>query len=158
MNFQKLIFAIIFLLTITTCKKEEGISTGEIKADIKTFYSLQNRIAKEFQATLSDTITDEYAHSERLLAWIKQQPDVQDAVMQFIYVFDVKHTNGLSGNIIFTPKETDGKLVTRGGFGNSDGKLSLLKSTDDDKIIENKNVLVLVQFGIEFYEPFSNGF
>jgi len=154
MKLQKILCAVLLSLVFATCKKEE--TSEDIKADIKTFYSLQNSIAKEFQATLSDTITDEIAHSERLLAWIQQQPDVEEAVMHWIYVFDVKHTNGLSGNILFTPKQTDSRLITRGGGGAADGSLRLLKTSDDDKIITNKNVLVIAQYARDFYAPYAN--
>lgn len=152
MNPQNLFLAALLCLLFAACKKEEG--SDDIKADIKTFYSLQNKIAAEFQATLSDTITDEFAHSERLLAWIQQQPDVEEAVMHWLYVFDVKHKNGLSGNILFTPKQTDVHLMTRGGGGGTDGRLHAFKTSDEDKIITNKNVLVIVQSASDFYAPY----
>ncbi|MBK6285371.1 MAG: hypothetical protein IPF54_24365 [Draconibacterium sp.] len=102
-------------------------SIAVLKANIKTYYSLQNKIAAEFKATLSDTIIDEFAHSKRLLEWILQ-PDVSEAVMHSVYVFDVKHTNGLFREIRFNPKQTDMRLMTRGAGGASDGRLQLLKN------------------------------
>jgi uncharacterized protein (TIGR02145 family) len=131
-------------------------SNAVLKANIKTYYSLQNKIAAEFKATLSDTIIDEFAHSKRLLEWILQQPDVSEALMHSVYVFDVKHTNGLSGNIIFNPKPTDMRLMTRGAGGASDGRLQLLKTSADKKVITNKNVLVIVQYASDFYKPYAS--
>lgn len=153
MQKQLLLVAGLLMILFFGCKKDKG--SEDIKQDIKNYYSLQNKIAKQFQATISDTITDEYAHSERLLAWIRQQPDVVEATMHDVYVFDVKHTNGFSGNIMFRPKQTDLRLATRGAGSKTDGKLHAFNTSDDEKIITNKNVLIIIQTSYDFYGGFT---
>ncbi len=156
MSAQKFLLVIFISFLFTTCKKNEDSGGGgtDIKSEIKAFYALQNQIAAEFKATLSDTITDEIAHSERLLAWIEQLPEVKEVIMHSIYVFDVKHNNGLSGNIIFARKEATVRKATRGGYGSTGGITQFLKSNDGDKIIENKKVLIIVQYASDFYQPY----
>ena len=136
----------------SSCKKDNF--SQDIREEIKTFYSLKNRIAKEFQNRLSDTVTNEYANLEGLLEWIKQQPEVAEVKMSDVYVFDVKHTNGISGNIIFTPKQSKGALVSRGGGGKTDGVLREYKKSKDEKILTNKKVLVILQYADDFYKPY----
>lgn len=149
--------ATLLCLLFTTCKKPEDseVAGGDIKSEIKAFYALQNKIAAEFKATLSDTITDDYAHSARMLAWIQQQPEVQDVQMPFIHVFDIKHKNGLSGNLLFTKKQLSARSMTRGGNGASNGRLQAFKKSANDKIITNKNVLIILQYASDFYRPYS---
>jgi hypothetical protein len=151
---SRFILSIVSILVFfTTCKKSDETPI-DIKSDIKSLYSLQNQIARVFQATLSDTITDEFAHSEKILAWIQLHPDVQKVTMPSLYVFDIKHKNGLSGNILFTKKQTDIGLATRGGNGGASGKMKLLNNAQDDKKISNKNVLIILQYADDFYKPY----
>ena len=157
MSARKILLTTLIFFLFTTCKKTEdsGEAGSDIKSEIKAFYALQNQIAAEFQATLSDTITDYVAHSERLLTWIQQLPDIQEAHVYGYYDFDIKHKNGLSGNILFKKKQSSALLDTRGTGGGADGMIKLLKTTTDDKIIKNKNVLLILQYASDFYKPYS---
>ncbi len=103
-----------FLLTLITalitvsCSKDPGQTEPGIESDIKNFFSLHNKIATQFQATLGDydlSNFDEYAHSDSLLAWIKTHPEVETVESEFPHAFYITHTNGIAGNIIFNRRD-----------------------------------------------------
>lgn len=159
MRIPQILVALALAFVIYACKKDDRVAAEEsLKNDIKDFYALQNKIAEEFQATYTDTVTIEGYHSERLLEWIEQQPEVEEATMGSIYAFDVTHVNGISGHIIFSKKTDNPASRTRGGGGSSSGSLEQLLHTeeeDEEKLIKNKNVLVILQYANEFYQPYN---
>jgi uncharacterized protein (TIGR02145 family) len=145
-----LFFLILFLFA---CKKDPNPGSANIKQDVAAFHQLKNKIAAHFIETKPASADDEAAHSEQMEAWIKAQPGVRSVRMPDIYVFDITHDNGLSGNMLFVSRQTDPKKKTRGGNGSKGAMRVFNTLTDDEKLIENKNVLIVVAYATEFYAP-----
>lgn len=153
---------LLFLLALTqSCKKNLNNNPiepqGDIELQIKSFYSLQNRIALQFKTTFAN-FNDEMERSDALLEWIRQQPEVNKVEMNDPGYFYVEQKNGLAGHVIFNKESNNARSVTRGGGNGSDGRLKLFKSSGGKKFITNNNVLVVLAHAGDFYKPYSPSF
>lgn len=159
MRTARFLLSLIAALITGSCSKDPGQTEPGIESDIKKFFSLHNKIAAQFQASLGDfdmNNFDEYAHSDSLLAWIKSHPEVETAESEFPHAFYITHTNGLAGNILFNRRDDPDVSASfiRGGSEGAGSVLTHYRYSDDDKLITNDKMLIILAHSYDFYAPY----
>lgn len=144
-----LFFLTLFLLNLS-CSKDDSIDTKSeqtLEEELLEIYTLQYELTNQFLDTKND-YDDEIAHQDAVLEWIRQRPDVAEVEMYDFTYYTIKHTNGINTVVSFIKETEDHASATRGA-GSFDGTLmeySANALNNENKIITNKNVLVLCPF------------
>ncbi|MCB0735638.1 MAG: hypothetical protein KDC76_13730, partial [Bacteroidetes bacterium] len=151
--------AVSFTVLFSTCKKEPSGPDVQIEPTI-TFEDVASVLTTQERASLRveqefQTESDEVAVLFNVAKWLLNQPDVQQVFMED-YALEVHYTSGIVSDLVLEYTNMDGRAYFRGGGADQGSKLEPFTSGEislkamQDKIIENKKVLVFIPFDLQF--------
>jgi hypothetical protein len=167
-----------------TTEEGKGIGYSEI-AELRVFSNVteeefaevvntEDKASDKFEEFLSGNINNVESAISETAQWLLTQPGISNVTSYNTTAIDIEFESGLFGGIIFSEKNDDGSLITRGGvFSGDDRKkgkripvayqtigttsekpsiLNKLSGTEalDPDVIGNKNVLIYSAFESAF--------
>lgn len=156
-NLSTLIIAIL-LVFISACKKDspQSPSSPDISYnDVASVLTVQQRASFKVEQYFKNT-TDTIEVLFNTAKWLLNQQEVDEVYLISDYILEAHYKSGITSDIVLEFVDPSGKAYLRGGGAGSgsalsvfgDGNLSFKKV--QEKIIENKKVMVFVPFANEF--------